>query len=53
MKTAFAFLRDENGATSIEYALIGCGVALAIISAVNGLGINLSARYESVRAALQ
>jgi pilus assembly protein Flp/PilA len=32
------FLRDESGATAIEYGLIAAGISLAIISIVNGLG---------------
>ena len=35
------FLRDESGATAIEYGLIAAGISLAIISIVNGLGTNL------------
>ena len=33
-----AFLKDESGATAIEYALIAAGIAIAIIAAVNGAG---------------
>ena len=29
------FLRDENGATAIEYGLIAAGISVAIIAAVN------------------
>ena len=32
------FLKDESGATAIEYGLIAAGISLAIISVVNGLG---------------
>lgn len=35
------FLRDENGATAIEYGLIAAGIALAIIFAINQLGLSL------------
>lgn len=52
MKTAIAFLRDQGAATSIEYALIAGGIAIAIIAAVNGLGSKLNVSYENVRAAL-
>ncbi|MEQ1463826.1 Flp family type IVb pilin, partial [Salmonella enterica] len=31
-------LKNESGATAIEYGLIAAGIALAIIAAVNGLG---------------
>ena len=42
---------DERGATSIEYALIAIGIALAIASAVVLLGSSLSAAYQSIIAA--
>ena len=32
------FVKDEFGATAIEYGLIAAGIAIAIITAVNGLG---------------
>jgi pilus assembly protein Flp/PilA len=35
------FLKDESGATAIEYGLIACGIALAIIAAINALGLSL------------
>jgi pilus assembly protein Flp/PilA len=49
MNAVFArFLRDESGATAIEYGLIAAGIALAIITIVNGLGTNLSAKFNSI-----
>ena len=30
------FLKDESGATAIEYGLIAAGIAIAIIAAVQG-----------------
>ena len=39
-----SFFKDESGATAIEYGLIAAGIAIAIITAVNGLGSQLSAR---------
>jgi pilus assembly protein Flp/PilA len=32
------FLRDETGATAIEYGLIAAGISVAIIGVVNTLG---------------
>lgn len=46
------FLRDETAATAIEYALIACGIAFVIISAVNGLGTSIKGKYTSVQSAL-
>lgn len=47
------FLRDEQGATAIEYGLIAAGISVAIIAVVQGLGTNLNATFSSVSSALQ
>jgi pilus assembly protein Flp/PilA len=46
------FLRDERGATAIEYGLIAAGIAVAIIAVVNSLGGQLSNTYSDVSADL-
>ena len=47
------FLRDESGATAIEYGLIAAGISLAIIAVVNGLGTNLNAKFTSINSSLK
>jgi pilus assembly protein Flp/PilA len=47
------FLADESGATAIEYGLIAAGVAVAIITVVNGLGSKLKTTFSSVSTALK
>jgi len=47
------FLKDESGATAIEYALIAAGIALAIIAAVNGLGTTLNTNFTSINTSLK
>ena len=47
------FLRDENGATAIEYGLIAAGISVAIIAVVQGLGSKLTSTFTSVQNALQ
>ena len=47
------FARDESGATAIEYGLIAAGIALAIISIVNGLGTNLNNKFTSINTSLK
>jgi pilus assembly protein Flp/PilA len=42
------FLRDDGGATAIEYALIASGIAGAIIAAVIALGTSVTGMYTSV-----
>ncbi|MBM3528135.1 MAG: Flp family type IVb pilin [Alphaproteobacteria bacterium] len=46
------FLRDENGATAIEYGLIAAGISVAIIAVVQGLGSKLNTTFTSVQNAL-
>ncbi len=47
------FMKDESGATAIEYGLIAAGIAVAIIAAVGLLGDSLNAMFTDVDAALQ
>jgi len=47
------FLRDQQGATAIEYGLIAAGIAVAIIATVQGLGTNLSNTFSTVSSSLQ
>jgi pilus assembly protein Flp/PilA len=47
------FLRNEAGATAIEYGLIAAGISIAIIVAVNGIGTNLNATFTSVQTQLK
>jgi pilus assembly protein Flp/PilA len=43
-----AFLRNESGATAIEYGLIAAGISVAIITVVQGLGTKLSDTFGNV-----
>jgi pilus assembly protein Flp/PilA len=47
------FIADQSGATSIEYALIAAGIALAIIAAVSSVGTKLATKYTSISTALK
>jgi pilus assembly protein Flp/PilA len=54
MKTVFSrFLKDESGATAIEYGLIAAGISVAIIAIVQGLGRNLNGTFTTVSNALK
>lgn len=53
MKTVGRFLADETGAAAIEYGLIAVGIALAIITVVNGLGSKLNTKFGSISASLR
>jgi pilus assembly protein Flp/PilA len=49
MKNLIArFVKDESGATAIEYGLIAAGIALAIIAVVNGIGGKLNTEFTSI-----
>jgi len=53
MKTLVSrFMKDESGATAIEYGLIAAGISVAIIAAVNGLGNQLKTTFNSVSTTL-
>ena len=45
-------LRDDQGATAIEYGLIAALIAVAIITAVGTVGSNLTTTFNSVANAL-
>jgi pilus assembly protein Flp/PilA len=42
------FIRDEQGATAIEYGLIAAGIAVAIISMARLAGSNLSSTFSKI-----
>jgi len=48
-----SFLRDERGATAIEYGLIAAGISVAIITVVGQLGSQLNTTFTSVKDALK
>ena len=50
---AVRFMKDEAGATAIEYGLIAAGISVAIIAVVQGLGVNLNTTFGSVQNALK
>jgi pilus assembly protein Flp/PilA len=47
------FVKDQSGATAIEYGLIAAGISLAIIAVVNGLGTNLNTKFTSINTSLK
>jgi pilus assembly protein Flp/PilA len=48
-----AFLKDESGATAIEYGLIAASISVIIITVVQGVGHNLKSTFGSVSSALK
>ncbi len=52
MERFIKFLRDEEGATAIEYALIAALIAVVIAVALGPLGLKIKALFESITASL-
>jgi pilus assembly protein Flp/PilA len=53
MTNLFArFVKDESGATAIEYALIAAGIAVVIIGAVQGVGTAISDKFDFIKGKL-
>ena len=52
MTKLISFLKNESGATAIEYGLIAAGISVAIITVVNGLGTQLNTTFSSISSAL-
>jgi pilus assembly protein Flp/PilA len=50
---ALKFLKDESGATAIEYGLIAAGISVAIITVVGALGSKLNTTFELVKNSLK
>ena len=42
------FVREEEGATAVEYGLLVALIAVVIMAAVGTLGTNLNAKFNSV-----
>ena len=52
MSKIVAFLKNESGATAIEYGLIAAGISVAIIGVVNTLGSKLNTTFSSISNSL-
>lgn len=48
MKTLVRFVKDESGATAIEYGLIAAGISVAVIAVVQKVGTNLGIVFNNV-----
>jgi pilus assembly protein Flp/PilA len=46
------FVKDESGATAIEYGLIAAGISVAIIAAVQSLGGRIGTTFNNVASTL-
>jgi len=49
----FAFLKDESGATAIEYGLIAGGISIVIVASVDAVGSSLNTIFGTVSTQLK
>jgi len=53
MDKILSFVRDESGLTTVEYAVAGSLITLAVIAAFEALGLTVAGRIEAIDTALQ
>jgi len=53
MSTIKRFIRNESGATAIEYGLIAAGISVAIVTIVGTVGTSLDATFNTVNNGLK
>ena len=53
MSKVVAFLKNESGATAIEYGLIAAGISVVIIATVNTIGTTLNGSFTSISTQLK
>ena len=53
MSKVIAFLKNELGATAIEYGLIAAGISVVIIATVNAIGSSLNTKFNSISSQLK
>lgn len=46
------FIKDESGATAIEYGLLAALISVAIITAAGNVGTKLSSTFDSISSKL-
>ena len=47
------FIKDESGATAIEYGLIAAGISVIIIGSVNSIGGKLGTAFSKINTDLK
>lgn len=53
MQLFYRFIRDESGATAIEYVLIASIISLAIVAGATAIGANLAPMFSNAAEALK
>ena len=52
MTKLFNFIKDDSGATAIEYGLIAAATGLALVAVMPAIGTALEATFNSIEAEL-
>jgi pilus assembly protein Flp/PilA len=52
MNSISAFIRDDEGLTTVEYAIAGTLVGLAVVTAFTQLGTQVGLSIDSLKAAI-
>lgn len=47
------FVKDESGATAIEYGLIAALISVGIIAAVGGVGTEVKETFQEIKGGLE
>jgi pilus assembly protein Flp/PilA len=47
------FVKDDSGATAIEYGLIAAGISVAIVTVVGTVGTKLNATFTTIANAIK
>ncbi len=47
-----AFIRDQEGASAVEYGLLVAGIAVTVMAAIYTIGTNLNTKFNSVATKL-
>ena len=53
MSSIVAFLKDESGATAIEYGLMAAGISVVILATLNTVGSKLNAKFDEISGLLK
>jgi pilus assembly protein Flp/PilA len=53
MTTVSRFMKDESGATAIEYGLIAALIGVVIIAVLTNVGTEVKGTFEDVQKGLQ
>ena len=46
------FLRNDDGASAVEYGLLVAGIAVAVMAAIYGIGTALNSKFSNVQTQL-